>query len=424
MDAKQRIVIRTLALLILIGTGMVTFVVLALEQAQPTWMHTYGGPESDLVVDIIAKSPEEFIIIHKRGMMALDTKGLMLWNRSLPSPSDKILIRKALPTLDGGLLLLGSISTPQGIDLYLCQLDHQGSVQWERTYGHPEDTWPYVIADPIGLQTTDGGFIVAMYESRHIGSGAWLIRLNATGSLLWNVSHVDYTDYRVVMPHALLQLPNKGLLLTSRNTMLYIDPNGIPLWNRSYGGELRTIAPASDGGYVLAGYTSAFGAGGNDAWLIHLDVNWDVVWNHTYGGPKSEFIYSLVPTKDGGYALVGYTYSFGLGDCDAYLVHTDAAGTLLWHRTYGGVQNDSVLAGLQTSDEGFVLAGVTRSSAAGDIDMWIFKTDKSGYVSPIHQVPFLLEGLTLAAWGLNLGGALVLGIIVADYLKQRRLEDS
>ncbi|MFX0065253.1 MAG: hypothetical protein ACFFC7_24035 [Candidatus Hermodarchaeota archaeon] len=422
MNAKQRILIRAVLLLTLIGTGMVTLLILAFEQTQPTWMSTFGGTGNDWAVDLIAKSSEEFVIIHNRGVMAVSARRIILWNRSLPTHPEKILIRKAVPTINGGILLLGSHSTPQGYDLYLSQLDHQGSVQWERTYGHPEDTWSYVIIDPIGLQTADGGFIVAMYESRHIGSGAWLIRLNATGSPLWNVSHLDYVDYQHVTPHALLQLPDEGLLVTCRDKLLYIDPNGIPLWNRSYGGGLRAIAPASDGGYVLAGYTSAFGAGGNDAWLIHIDINWDVVWNHTYGGPKSEFIYSMIPTKDGGYALVGYTYSFGQGGRDAYLVRTDAAGTLLWHRIYGGVQNDSARAGFQLSDEGFILAGITRSSGAGGSDIWIFKTDKSGYVSPIHQVPYLLEGLTLAAWGLSLGGALVFGIIMADYLKQRPLK--
>ena len=97
-------------------------------------------------------------------------------------------------------------------------------------------------------------------------------------------------------------------------------------------------------------------------------------WFSSCGGTNEDQAYALVQTSDGGYALAGHTYSFGAGSADFWLVRTDAAGNMMWNRTYGGAGGDRVEALVQTRDGGYALAGWTWSFGAGG-DLWMVKTD-------------------------------------------------
>ena len=89
----------------------------------------------------------------------------------------------------------------------------------------------------------------------------------------------------------------------------------------------------SDGGYALTGYTDSFGAGGFDFWLVKTDASGIMLWNKTYGGTGADLAYALVQTSDGGFALAGYTYSFGAGSSDFWLVKTDCDWQrMLWNQ--------------------------------------------------------------------------------------------
>ena len=121
----------------------------------------------------------------------------------------------------------------------------------------------------------------------------------------------------------------------------------------------------SDGGYALVGDTNSFGAGGNDFWLVKTDAAGNMQWNKTYGGTGTDTGISVFQTSDGGYALAGYTNSFGAGGKDVWLVKTDAAGNMQWNKTYGGTGADYGITVIQTSDGGYAIAGSTSSFGAG-----------------------------------------------------------
>jgi predicted secreted protein len=152
--------------------------------------------------------------------------------------------------------------------------------------------------------------------------------------------------------------------------------------NRTFGGAgddyAYSIVRTSDGGYALAGSTTSFGAGGNDFWLIKTDVSGNMQWMKTYGGAGEEKAQSVVQTNDDGYALAGFTNSFGAGRCDFWLVKTDSGGNMQWNRTYGGAGDDYAYSLVQTSDGGYALAGFTASFGAGESDFWLVKTDTDG----------------------------------------------
>ena len=164
--------------------------------------------------------------------------------------------------------------------------------------------------------------------------------------------------------------------------LIKLDANGDTLWSRTFGGADYDIGYAveqtADGGYIIAGDTRSFGAGGYDAWLIRTDARGDTLWTRTFGGPGDDGARSVVQTEDGGYLLAGCTESVGAGQGDVFLVRTDADGRELWSRTYGGTGLDQAFSVQQTADKGFVVAGLTQSFGAGEDDVYLIKTNTRG----------------------------------------------
>ena len=105
----------------------------------------------------------------------------------------------------------------------------------------------------------------------------------------------------------------------------------------------------------------SFGAGGNDAWVLKLDGSGNVVWQKTYGGAGNEVAWSIAPIAGGGYVLAGYTSSFGAAGGDAWVLRLDASGNVVWQRTYGGASEDRAHSVRPTADGGYIVAGTTYS---------------------------------------------------------------
>jgi len=149
------------------------------------------------------------------------------------------------------------------------------------------------------------------------------------------------------------------------------------MWNLTYGeGGFRSLVRTVDGGFALAGSIGSSSAGG-DFWLVKTDEDGNVVWSQTYGGTGDEMAFSLVQTSDGGYALGGLTNSFGPGDDDLWLVKTDMYGNMEWNNTYGSGYEDNPSL-VQTSDGGYALSSCTTSFDGGASDWWLVKTDSNG----------------------------------------------
>jgi hypothetical protein len=244
--------------------------------------------------------------------------------------------RSVQQTSDGGYIVAGwTMSFGVGLsDFWLIKIDSNGVMQWNRTYGGTGNDEAYSVE-----QTTDGGYITAGSTASY-GAGMcdfWLVKT---------------------------------------------DANGIMQWSKSYGGAENETAfyvrQTFDGGYIVAGYTDSFGAGGSDGWLVKTDTNGQMQWNKTYGGAGTDQAYSVVQTRDGGYIIAGETNSSGAGDFNYWLVRTDSAGTQLWSKTYGGATTDVATSVQQTNDSGYIVAGYTDSFGAGGSDGWLVKTDTNG----------------------------------------------
>jgi uncharacterized delta-60 repeat protein len=159
-------------------------------------------------------------------------------------------------------------------------------------------------------------------------------------------------------------------------------PSSFICWDKTYGGSSRdrasSIQQTTDGGYVVAGYTSSKGAGDYDFWVIKLKANGDIIWDKTYGGSSHDEAYSIQQTTDGGYVVAGETSSKGAGEADFWVIKLDPNGDIIWDKTYGGSSHDQAGSIQQTTDGGYVVAGETFSKGAGEADFWVIKLDPNG----------------------------------------------
>jgi hypothetical protein len=164
-----------------------------------------------------------------------------------------------------------------------------------------------------------------------------------------------------------------------------LDVNGDVQWQKTYGGsgddKANSLIATADGGYAVTGQTSSFGAGVADVWVLKLDANGNVAWQKTYGGSGDDEAISLVAIADDGFAVAGWTTSFSAGhDADAWVLKLDASGTVLWQKTYGGDNYDVARSLVASDDGGFAVAGWTASFGLPFNAAWLLKLDAGGTI--------------------------------------------
>ena len=295
---------------------------------------------------------------------------------------------RARTTDDGGFIVCGSTRSPGpgDTDAYLVRTGPAGAVIWARNHGGTGVEEVYDV-----LQTSDGGYAAVGYTSTETAGyfDVYLIRTDPAGDTLWTRKYggIDY-DYG----YALEEVPGGGFIIAGRTSsygkgwrsayFIRTDADGDTLWTSVHGGwgkdEAYSVVALDGGGYLAAGYTESYGAGGRDVWLLRLDSAGDTVWTRTYGGALDERAEDLRRTTDKGFIMAGRSNSFSQSLYDMYLVKIDAAGDTLWTRTYGGAAMEHAYSVGQTMDGGFVIAGYTDSYGSGARDAYVVRCDAAG----------------------------------------------
>jgi hypothetical protein len=154
------------------------------------------------------------------------------------------------------------------------------------------------------------------------------------------------------------------------------DENGTLQWQKTYGGsgveEPNGLCQTADGGYIMVGHTTSYGAGLFDMWLVKTDSSGNMQWSKTYGGTGDDWGSNIILTPDGGYAITGQTYSTSTG-FDGWLVKTDQAGDVQWILTLGGVDTEATYSVILTADGNYLVTGATGSFGAGILDGWLLE---------------------------------------------------
>ncbi len=253
-----------------------------------------------------------------------------------------------------------------------------------KTYG---DTG-YDLANSI-KQTIDGGYIITGLSNswNSLSTDVWLIRTNSIGDTIWTKvfteDNYEYGEYVQTLSTGGFTIVGRSYDLSDNDILLMeTDSNGNVVWKQNYDWDddqyAYCLQSTYDGGYVIAGVTGRFNQGFSNALLIKTNSNGDTVWTKNYGGISEDYATFVEQTSDSGFIIAGITHSYGNGEADFWLIKTDLFGDTLWTRTYGGFNTEQAYCVRQTPDNGYILCGFTYSYGAGSSDIWLIKTDFTG----------------------------------------------
>lgn len=355
----------------------------------------------------------------------LNSSGEIVWNKILGGSSLERVF-KAKQTSDGGYIICGFTYSNDGDitfnygsqDAWVVKLDATGNLVWQKTYGGTSTETAYDV-----LETSDGYIVSCETYSNngnvtgnHGTTDAWLIKINASGTLVWqktyggsgfdNAVNIQYTsDGGYVF--AGITNSNNGDVSGNHSTTSFdywvvkISSTGTLLWQKCFGGssndEATSIEQTTDGGYIVSGYTSSSNGdvnqfyGSKDYWILKLNSNGTIQWKKTYGGSLEDYAYKIRQTTDGGFIVTGYTgsndfdviynHATSILTLDIWVLKLDTSGEITWQKSLGsnGYQDSRDI--IQTSDGGFIVSGNTGGNNSGDVsgylggnlDYWIVK---------------------------------------------------
>ncbi|AKA35073.1 hypothetical protein [Flagellimonas lutaonensis] len=396
------------------------------------WMKNFGGSGEDTAQAVVKTSDGGYAIlgytnstdgdimnkslaVNDYWLLKLDADGNLLWSKTYGGSKDDR-GQSVIETGDGGFAIVGYAMSDDGDgsnnegfhDNWILRLDATGNILWEKSFGFSGHDHSYDV-----VQTADGGFFFAGfldvtqsggegnfgkggYLTRHGVGEFWGTKLDAQGNLQWRRYFGGTNNdraYGVVVAH------DGGFVMAGASEsddfditdpkgsydfwVVKVDKNGTLVWQRSLGGSgidiARDITKTADGGYMVVGHTFSVDAdvsknnGESDVWLVKLDDNGNMLWQKTFGGSEFDAAESISPTIDGGFLIAGNAksndghLSENNGENDLWLMKTDGNGNLVWQQTYGGSGLDYGFAALENEDGSIVLVGETQSADIPEI---------------------------------------------------------
>ncbi|MCX6897007.1 MAG: T9SS C-terminal target domain-containing protein [Verrucomicrobia bacterium] len=306
----------------------------------------------------------------------------------------------------------------------------QPTIEWQKSIGGTQGDWPTSIQ-----QTSDGGYVVAGWShsnarksifrfffskrkgdvtGNHGNGDCWVVKLNKSGKIKWQKSYGGSGEDRA---NSIQQTTDGGFIVAgSTNSdngdvsdyhwghsgnidfwVIKLNRNGKIKWQKCFGTnyeeDAKCVRQTSDGGYIIVGYSTAYGNNGSsDYWVIKLNSKGGEQWQKFYGGADVDVPSTVIQTSDGGYILAGSSISRGSDifghqwGFDCWIIKIDNKGTMQWQKYFGGTGHENASAVIQTTDGGYIIAANTNSNDGivagnhGGNDYWVIKTDSIGSI--------------------------------------------
>jgi hypothetical protein len=304
-------------------------------------------------------------------------------------------------------------------DFWIVKLNSFGNLQWQKSFGGSGEEFAYSVDEMV-----DGCFIITGKTQSndlditgyHGGGDIWVIKLSETGDLLWKkclggssieeaitVKSDSGGGFYIVGYTSSNDGDMIGNSMVSAAFLMKLDIQGAILWKRFYGGMgtnyFSSFECTADGGFIVAGWSTAQDGDVNqnngmaDYWALKLANTGDIEWSKSFGGSSDDWSRFIRQTPDGGYVLVGTTFSnngdvsMNQGFYDVWLLKLDQLGNVLWEKTFGGSYMEDALSIDLSNDGGYIFSGLTSStdgdivgnhSIIGGYDFWQVKIDNQG----------------------------------------------
>lgn len=156
-----------------------------------------------------------------------------------------------------------------------------------------------------------------------------------------------------------------------------------PSFRKTIGGPgadlARAVIQLPDGGYLVAGSTQLIPSGQDDALLIRLNAQGDVLWQHSYGSDVGNEVFTdCCIGNDGGFLCLGQTTSYGAGGLDVWFVKVDDNGAIQWSNTYGSATNDQSSYLVPVPPDRYVTAANTTNGSGTQFDAFALSINNTG----------------------------------------------
>ncbi|MFC2018854.1 dockerin type I repeat-containing protein [Chloroflexota bacterium] len=373
---------------------------LALDPPETEWDNTFGGSGDDDGRSVQQTSDGGYIIVGYTNsygaglrdvfLIKTDADGNREWDNTFGG-SENDNGYSVQQTLDGGYIITGDTWSfgPGGKDIWLIKTDANGNAVWDKTFGGAGDDSGSSV-----IQTADWGYMIVGHTTSY-GAGiynAWLIKTDSEGNEEWNKT---FGESEQTYGFSIYKTLDGGYIISGCTSsyganfidiwLIKTDASGNAVWNKTFGGVgddrswggSNAVYQTSDGGYIVTGWLTEapFPSPNADVWLIKTDTSGNEEWNKTFGGGDTDYGFSVCQSLDGGYIIAGMTESFGAGGKDIWLIKTDSDGNKEWDKTIGGTNDDYGYSVRQTTDGSYIVAGDTKSFGAGGKDIWLINVE-------------------------------------------------
>jgi hypothetical protein len=244
-----------------------------------------------------------------------DSQGDTLWTRTYGTSN--AFGYYGIQTFDSGYAATGYVSAPgRSADAFLAKYDSDGDIEWAYNYGNSR----YQLGSFLA-QTPDSGYIIGGYSNgASTSSDFWVFRTNKNGTVLWDSTYGPGSNSDMI--YGGCATGDGGFIFTGKAVttsfiayILRIDSTGHTVWSHyvqpTTEGYLASVAPTSDGGFILGG-SQIVPSYGRDYWLMKINGNGDSLWSFLHGISDGDQGRCAAQTSDGNYILLGNTQIGGI----------------------------------------------------------------------------------------------------------------
>jgi len=271
------------------NVGVKDFYVLKLNPSgELEWDKTIGSSQTDQCEAVIQTMDGEYIAVGQSWksiqegnmyMIKMDAAGNVLWEKPMGGGLEDGAY-DVQQTADHGYIVAGYTrsATDGRYKMFIVKTNPEGKKEWSRDFGHGSDD------KALSIEQNRDGYIVSGYSKSQVSlSDVYLVEIDLDGHMVWEKTFGSSNTDEVV--NSIKKTSDGGYILAGKTNqytygaydiyLLKLDRDGNEQWSQVFGGENDdfgySVAQSSDGSYIVAGQTKSLGTGGN-AYIIKTEA--------------------------------------------------------------------------------------------------------------------------------------------------------